>query len=153
MFDSLWKCKNSIFIKRSKNTHLFSFHFNIWARKRGASGGRWNLIAVTHPVSSRFDLFDPRIVALWRSEPGSVSGTGTCCSLDRACACWLPVGWLGRPWPPVSVWWESWRELPSSPPLTFGRGVSSVPIAPLFAWFGFSSFFFLLSSPPKKINN
>ena len=153
MFDSLWKCKNSIFIK-TKSTHLFSFHFNIWARKRGAGGGRWNLIAVTHPVSSRFDLFDPRIVALWRSRPGSVSGTGTCCSLDRACACWLPVGWLGRPWPPVSVWWESWRELPSSPPLTFGRGVSSFPVTPLFAWFGFFSLFFFFRFPlPQKINN
>lgn len=88
-------------------------------------------IAVTHPVFSRFDLFDPRRDVLWRSGPGSVSGTRTCCSSDRACACWLPVGWLGRPWQPVSVWWECWQELPFSPPLTLGRGVSLFPSSPL----------------------
>lgn len=88
-------------------------------------------IAMTHPVFSRFDLFDPRRDVLWRSGPGSVSGTRTCCSSDRACACWLPVGWLGRPWQPVSVWWECWQELPFSPPLTFGKGVSFFPSSPL----------------------
>lgn len=88
-------------------------------------------IAVTHPVSSRFDLFDPRRDVLWRSGPGSVSGTRTCCSSDRACACWLPVGWLGRPWQPVSVWWECWQELPFSPPSHLWEGGLFFPSSPL----------------------
>lgn len=93
-------------------------------------------IAVTHPVFSRFDLFDPRRDVLWRSGPGSVSGIRTCCSSDRACACWPPVGWLGRPWQPFSVWWECWQELPSSPPPSLtplGGGSLLSPVA--LYWF------------------
>lgn len=105
-------------------------------------------IAVTHPVFSRFDLFDPRRDVLSRSGPGSVSGTRTCCSSDRACACWLPVGWLGRPWQPVSVWWECWQELPFFPPLTFGRGVSLFPVA--LYWFAFCVPFWIKIRIEKK---
>lgn len=122
---------------------------NNWILTTNNQQRKVETIAVTHRVFSRFDLFDPRRDVLSRSGPGSVSGTRTCCSLDMACACWLPVGWLGRPWQPVSVWWECWQELPfSPPPLTFGRGVSFFPVA--LYWFAFCVFFKLKLELKKK---
>lgn len=76
----------------------------------------------TYPAFFLFFLFDRHITELLIWEREFVSGKGTCCSWGTACVCWLSVGWRGLPWLPVFVWWESWRELPSSPPSHLWEG-------------------------------
>lgn len=68
----------------------------------------------THPVFSPFFFHDCRIVEPWKLIWGFAFGRVTCCSSDRACACWRSACFAGGLWPLAAGEWGSWRGRPSS---------------------------------------